>query len=193
MISSLANWKLKKELAEKRQWQGSTNEISPIVQELLLQRGITDEVRAQAFLQPDIADLYAPTNLSSMAEAGERVHNAIRNNEKILVFGDYDADGVSSTTVMMSALTELGANCAFYIPNRFTEGYGPNEAAFRQAYDNGFRLIITVDTGIAAVTEAAFAKQLGLDLIITDHHEAQEQLPDAFAIIHPKCSPDYLF
>src|SRR5699024_5800017 len=84
-----------------------------------------------------------------------------------------------------------GANCSFYIPNRFTEGYGPNENAFRQAYKDGFRLIITVDTGIASFHEATVAKEIGLDLIITDHHEIQESLPDAFAIINPKCSEDY--
>lgn len=192
MISSLTNWKLKEE-TEKHLGQVNMDDFSPIVQKLLLQRGITDELQAQSFLHPDIADLHAPTLLTDMAKAGERVHQAIENNEKILIFGDYDADGVSSTTLMMNALTELGANCSFYIPNRFTEGYGPNETAFRQADDSGFQLIITVDTGIAAVDEAAVAKELGLDLIITDHHEVQEQMPDAFAIIHPKYAPEYPF
>ncbi|MGM7636559.1 single-stranded-DNA-specific exonuclease RecJ [Bacillus sp. Hm123] len=94
--------------------------------------------------------------------------------------------GVSSTSVMMTVLQDLGANVEFYIPNRFTEGYGPNEEAFRWASDSGFRLIITVDTGIAATKEARLAKELGLDLIITDHHEPGPELPEALAIIHPK-------
>ncbi|WP_100402242.1 single-stranded-DNA-specific exonuclease RecJ [Bacillus sp. FJAT-42315] len=94
--------------------------------------------------------------------------------------------GVSSTSVMMTVLQDLGANVEFYIPNRFTEGYGPNEEAFRWASDSGFRLIITVDTGIAAIKEARVAKELGLDLIITDHHEPGPELPEALAIIHPK-------
>ncbi len=94
--------------------------------------------------------------------------------------------GVSSTSVMMTVLKDLGAIAEFYIPNRFTEGYGPNEGAFRWASDSGFRLIITVDTGIAAVQEAALAKELGIDLIITDHHEPGPELPEALAIIHPK-------
>src|SRR5690606_2019814 len=122
-----------------------------------------------------------------------RVKEAINKNEKILVYGDYDADGVTSTSVLIKALEELGANCSYYIPNRFTEGYGPNETAFRLAYTNGFTLIITVDNGITAVHEAEIAKQLGIDLIITDHHEAQDELPDAYAIIHPALSIDYPF
>src|SRR5699024_7198989 len=118
---------------------------------------------------------------------------AIEHQEPILVFGDYDADGVSSTTILLLALKELGANCHYYIPNRFTEGYGPNEPAFQKAYKDGFRLIITVDNGISAVHEADIANKLGIDLIITDHHEPQEKLPEAFAILHPKCSPGYSF
>ncbi|MDY0405479.1 single-stranded-DNA-specific exonuclease RecJ [Virgibacillus sp. 179-BFC.A HS] len=195
MLQSQMNWKfVSSDRSENEKWQDHKgNDLSPVVQHLLLQRGITSQEQADAFLYPNLDDLHDPKLFSSMEIAGERVHKAINNKEKILVFGDYDADGVSSTTVMMEALTELGADCAFYIPNRFTEGYGPNEAAFRQAQVNGFGLIITVDTGIAAVDEAAVAKELGIDLIITDHHEVQEQLPQAYAIIHPKVSANYPF
>lgn len=174
-------------------WTDDTLNISPAVMRLLLQRGIDNPDAARKFLSPDIKNLHAPMLLDSMDVASERVHKAIAENEKILVFGDYDADGVSSTAVMIKALRELGADCDFYIPNRFSEGYGPNEQAFVKAAEKGFKLIITVDTGIASVHEAAVARELGVDLIITDHHEPQEELPDAFAIIHPKCSPDYLF
>lgn len=118
--------------------------------------------------------------------AVSRIKDAIANNEQILIFGDYDADGVTSTSVMMLTLQELGANVQYYIPNRFTEGYGPNENAFRHAAESGIHLIITVDTGIAALHEARIAKELGLDLIITDHHEPGPKLPEALAIIHPK-------
>ena len=121
-----------------------------------------------------------------MDKAVTRIKQAVEENEAILIFGDYDADGVTSTTVMMKALQELGANVQFYIPNRFTEGYGPNEGAFRYAHEIGISLIITVDTGIAALHEARVAKELGIDLIITDHHEPGPELPDAFAIVHPK-------
>jgi single-stranded-DNA-specific exonuclease len=121
-----------------------------------------------------------------------RIREAIENQEPILIFGDYDADGVSSTSVLMITLRDLGANVQFYIPNRFTEGYGPNEAAFRSAAENGINLIITVDTGISAVHEANIAKELGIDLIITDHHEPGPVLPEALAIIHPKL-PDSIY
>ena len=120
----------------------------------------------------------------------KRIYQSIEKGEPILIFGDYDADGVTSTTIMMKTIMELGANAQFYIPNRFTEGYGPNEGAFRYAHEMGVKLIITVDTGIAALHEANVAKELGLDLIITDHHEQGPELPDAFAIIHPKLNHD---
>ena len=167
--------------------------VSPLVEQLLIQRGITTAEAAQRFLHPSLEDLDSPERLHDIDAAAERIHAAVEQNEKILVFGDYDADGVSSTVVLLEALRELGADCDYYIPNRFTEGYGPNEAAFRAAKDNGYHLIVTVDTGIAAHHEADIAKQIGIDLIITDHHEVQETVPDCLAVVHPKCSPDYPF
>ncbi len=166
-------------------------DISPVVEKLLLQRGIHSASEAERFLFPSLEHLHDPGKLADIEKASERVKEAIDNGEKILIYGDYDADGVTATTVMMKALEELGANVAYYIPNRFKEGYGPNEKAFREAYHNGFTVIITVDNGIAAIGEADIAKALGIDLIITDHHEVQGELPDAFAIIHPVLSPEY--
>ncbi|PAV28939.1 single-stranded-DNA-specific exonuclease RecJ [Virgibacillus profundi] len=193
MLESKANWKYTKQQDNTVQWMDDSIDLSPVIKELLLQRGITTEGAVSEFLAPDINKLHNPKELDSIDIATERVHKAIEKQEKILIYGDYDADGVSSTTVMLKTILELGADCDFYIPNRFTEGYGPNEEAFRQAFENGFRLIITVDTGIASVHEAEVAKQLGIDLIITDHHEPQESLPDAYAILHPKCSVNYPF
>ncbi|WP_449355711.1 single-stranded-DNA-specific exonuclease RecJ [Virgibacillus natechei] len=178
---------------DNKHWIDDSIDASPVLKELLLQRGITTQAQVSKFLLPDTGDLQSPASFSSIDKATQRVYTAITNQEKILIYGDYDADGVTSTTILLKALMELGADCDYYIPNRFTEGYGPNEEAFTQAYKNGFRLIITVDTGIAAAREADLAKQLGIDLIITDHHEIQSELPDAYAIIHPKTSPDYLF
>ena len=169
------------------------DDLSPVIKELLQQRGIHTKEEAENFLFPNIDHLYSTSGFAMIDKAADRVHTAIANQEKILVFGDYDADGVSSTALLIKTLQELNADCDYYIPNRFTEGYGPNEAAFREAFDNGFRLIITVDTGIASVHEASIAEELGLDLIITDHHEVQEETPSAYAIIHPKCSPYYMF
>ncbi|WP_026906312.1 single-stranded-DNA-specific exonuclease RecJ [Paucisalibacillus globulus] len=193
MLRSKSNWKFASIQDNIDDWMDDSSELSPVIKELLLQRGLTTAEEIQSFLKPSTDLLINPNRMASMTVAKDRVLQAIEANEKILVFGDYDADGVSSTTILIKTLEELGANCDFYIPNRFTEGYGPNETAFRQASSEGFKLIITVDTGIASVHEAKVAKELGIDLIITDHHEPQEELPDAFAIIHPKCSPDYPF
>ncbi|MDC3423851.1 single-stranded-DNA-specific exonuclease RecJ [Aquibacillus sp. 3ASR75-11] len=193
MLRSQANWNYT--------YNETKADVSPLDQmidsdltkQLLWQRGITTADQAARFLHPDLNHLHDPGLLHDIDKACLRVKEAIANKEHILVYGDYDADGVSSTAVMMEALLELGAICEFYIPNRFTEGYGPNEVAFKEAKEQGFQLIITVDNGIAAVQEAEVAKQLGIDLIITDHHEAQKDIPTAFAIIHPKCSKEYPF
>ncbi|WP_078432439.1 single-stranded-DNA-specific exonuclease RecJ [Metabacillus halosaccharovorans] len=160
--------------------------VTPLVASLLVNRGINSVEAAQEFLDMDSQTFHDPFLLKDMDKAVQRIQKAIHNNEHILVYGDYDADGVSSTTVLLTTLRKLGAKADFYIPNRFSEGYGPNEAAFRLAHERGFSLIITVDTGIAAVHEADVAKGLGVDLIITDHHEPGPVLPDALAIIHPK-------
>jgi single-stranded-DNA-specific exonuclease len=159
--------------------------ITPLVAQLLVNRGFDTVEDARYFLF-GTEKFHDPYLLKDMDKAVKRIKEAIENQDPILIFGDYDADGVSSTTVMMKTLTDLGAHVEFYIPNRFTEGYGPNEAAFRHAYESGYKLIITVDTGISALNEAKLAKELGLDLIITDHHEPGPELPDCFAIIHPK-------
>ncbi|WP_394186654.1 single-stranded-DNA-specific exonuclease RecJ [Metabacillus halosaccharovorans] len=160
--------------------------VTPLVASLLVNRGINSVEAAQEFLDTDSQTFHDPFLLKDMDKAVQRIQEAIHNNEHILVYGDYDADGVSSTTVLLTTLRKLGAKADFYIPNRFSEGYGPNEAAFRLAHERGFSLIITVDTGIAAVHEAEISKGLGVDLIITDHHEPGPVLPDALAIIHPK-------
>lgn len=192
MLKSRSNWKLQKaEETETPEFRDLA--FSPIIKKLLLQRGVTTEEAAERFLAPELNDLHQPAKLSQIDKAADRIHEAIQQEEKILIFGDYDADGISSTTVLLKALLELDAACDYYIPNRFTEGYGPNITAFQSAYERGFSLIITVDCGIASIEEAAWAKQHGIDLIITDHHEPQNELPDAYAIIHPKCSPDYPF
>lgn len=165
----------------------------PIIDQLLENRQINDSIDKEQFLNPSLDHLNNPEMMDGMNIAKVRIEEAIENGESILVFGDYDADGVTATTLLVETLNELGAMCDYYIPNRFTEGYGPNPNAFKEAKQQGFDLIITVDTGIAAVESASTAKELGLDLIITDHHEPQEELPEALAIIHPKLSPEYPF
>lgn len=167
--------------------------VSPVIKQLLLQRGVNTEEKAHHFLHPKLDYLHDAGKLNQIDLAVERVRQAISNGESILVYGDYDADGVTSTALMVEALRESGAMCDFYIPNRFSEGYGPNEEAFRLAHSQGFQLIITVDNGIAGIEEINVANELGMDVIVTDHHEVQETLPEAYALIHPKCSEAYPF
>lgn len=157
--------------------------ISSINQKILNARNIvTDEQLNDVFSEGSIHD---PFLMFEMEKAIVRIKTAIENGEPILVYGDYDADGVTSTTVLVKTLESMGAIVGWYIPNRFTEGYGPNEDAFRQAADEGVKLIITVDNGIQGHHEIDVANELGIDVIITDHHEIGETLPKAFAIIHP--------
>src|SRR5690625_1817751 len=189
MLLSKAKW----DFVNNQDIPNDLEDYSPIISTLLIQRGITTKKAAKRFLRPDLDQLHHPSDLSMMDKAIERVHKAINHGERILVFGDYDADGVSSTALLLKALQELDAHCDFYIPNRFTEGYGPNENAFREAANKGFSVILPIYTGISAVHEAKIAKELGIDLIITDHHELQEELPDTYATINPKCSPEYPF
>ncbi|TKC20054.1 single-stranded-DNA-specific exonuclease RecJ [Robertmurraya kyonggiensis] len=186
MLKPKTRWICEPVDVEKKEKLAEELSITPLVASLLVKRGIDSPEDANSFLFEKELEFHDPFILLGMDIAVSRIKEAITNNEPILIFGDYDADGVTSTSVMMITLRELGANVQYYIPNRFTEGYGPNEQAFRYAADNGVRLIITVDTGIAAVHEAQVAKELGLDLIITDHHEPGPELPEAIAIIHPK-------
>ncbi|TDM13048.1 single-stranded-DNA-specific exonuclease RecJ [Macrococcus lamae] len=157
--------------------------ISPLIQKVLAARGLTERDQVADLLS--IQQVHDPMLMHDMDKAVARIHQAIADDEPILVYGDYDADGVTSVTIMMYALEQLGAMADFYIPNRFTEGYGPNEAAFRAAADEGVGLIITVDNGIKGHDEVKAVKELGVDVIITDHHEMGDELPEAYAIIHP--------
>jgi single-stranded-DNA-specific exonuclease len=186
MLKSKRRWRIQQTNHELIEQFVTTLEITPLIASLLINRGITTMESAEQFLKIDQQSFHDPFLLDGMDKTVERIKQAIEQNEKIMIYGDYDADGVSSTSVLLSALTLLGADVDFYIPNRFTEGYGPNEHAFRSISGQGYKLVITVDTGISAVHEAVLAKELGFDFIITDHHEPGPQLPDAYAIIHPK-------
>ena len=131
-------------------------------------------------------NLHNPFLLNDMDLAVARIEKAIMRNERITVFGDYDADGVTSTSILYMFLKENGADVDFYIPNRFSDGYGMNVDAIKKIADNGTKLIITVDNGISAYDEVEYAKSLGLDVIVTDHHECPERIPDCCAVINPK-------
>ena len=182
MLKSKTRWIVRQSDQEKIQPLRRELTISPLVASLLVNRGINTVEDAKTFLYTKDQSYHDPFLLKDMDVAVSRIQQAIEQKEQILIYGDYDADGVSSTTIMMKTLQDLGAKVQYYIPNRFTEGYGPNEPAFRHAADIGVRLIITVDTGISAVHEAKVAKELGLDLIITDHHEPGPELPEALRL-----------
>ena len=157
---------------------------APLPAMVLSSRGIQDPVQAKKLLCSDCA-LDDPFLMADMALAAGRVGMAMEKGEKIAVFGDYDVDGITATCLLYEFLTRHGADCVTYIPGRMEEGYGLNAAAIRQLYDMGVKLIVTVDCGITAVAEAELCKQLGIDLVITDHHECKDRLPDAVAVVDP--------
>lgn len=162
------------------------------VEKMILNRGLATKDTLETFLnQEEIS--YDPFLFSQMEQAVKRIQKAIEAQEPILIYGDYDADGVTGTSILMRCLRELGALVNFYIPNRFYEGYGPNEDAFMQAIGEGYKLIITVDNGISGIEEADLLTPYGVDLIITDHHQPKEILPIAFSIIHPEIDEAYPF
>lgn len=159
--------------------------INELTATLLTQRDVNSVEEAEKFLNSK-NDFHDPFLFEDMEKTVCRIKRAIEDKEKILIYGDYDADGVTSISVLLLAIKELGGIVDFYIPNRFTEGYGPNEAAFKQAHIDGYTLIVTVDTGISGANEVDIANALGMDVIITDHHEVPPTVPNAYAIIHPK-------
>lgn len=160
--------------------------ISRIVAQLLINRRIYTVDQARAFFANDLERLFDPMLLSDMDKAVERIVKAVDTGEKILVYGDYDADGITATVLLVKVLRNIGAIVDFYIPSRLEEGYGLHLEGLKKARKNGTTLIITVDCGINDLAEAVWAKENGLDLIVTDHHEPPPELPEAYAVINPK-------
>jgi len=168
--------------------------VLPIVAQMLINRGLSDRASATAFLRPSLNDLHDPSLLPDMDRAARRVRRAAARGERIAIYGDYDVDGVTGTAILLRCLALLGAGATYYIPDRLDEGYGLNVAAVRALADQGVRLLITVDCGINAVEEVAEAKNSGLDVIVTDHHEPSDLLPQADCLINPKLpAADYPF
>ena len=159
--------------------------LSPLLCQLLINRGLTEADQAQAFLRPSLYDLEDPYKLYGMERAIDRLLQALRNRDAIAVYGDYDVDGVTGTALLLTFFRELGLEVPYYIPERSSEGYGLNVAAMHQLADQGIRLLITVDCGITAVEEVAVARDLGIDTIITDHHQPPDPLPEAWALLNP--------
>jgi single-stranded-DNA-specific exonuclease len=160
--------------------------IPAVVAQLLICRGITDPDAARVFLAPKLTALRDPEILPGCADAARKIHAAIGRRKRIVVYGDYDADGMTGTAVLVLCLKLHGADARYYIPNRIDEGYGLNSDAIRAKAAEGANMMITVDCGIGSVEEAAVAREMAVELIITDHHEPDSKLPQAEAIVHPR-------
>lgn len=163
-----------------------TFHISPLTAIILYNRGIREDEEITRFLSKDLGVMHDPYLLKDMEKAVERIRQARDNHEKITIYGDYDVDGITSIAILYKQLTEMGMEVAYYIPDRMQEGYGVNRDALDKIRQDGSSLIITVDTGITAVEEGEYAKEIGMDIIVTDHHECKETLPNVYAAIDPK-------
>ena len=161
--------------------------LGPEAARLLFSRGIKDEDSLSRFLAPSLDDLHDPYLLHDMDKAVNRIRRAIEQGEFILVYGDYDADGMTSASILKETLEQLGAECLVYLPNRFTDGYGPNASVYKYFIEQQeISLIVTVDNGVAGHEAIDLAQSMGVDVIVTDHHSLPEVLPDAYAIVHPE-------
>ena len=160
--------------------------ISNLLAKILVNRNLIKKEDIDLFLKPTRHDFHNPYLMPDMELAVNRIIEAINNNEKILIYGDYDVDGITSITVLKSFLIERKANVSHYIPNRLNEGYGLNKEAIKKIADDGVNLIITVDCGISGIEEVDYANSLGLKVIVTDHHEVGENLPNAIAVVDAK-------
>ena len=164
--------------------------IAPLLAQVLLNRGVENAGDVRRFLMPDFGELLPPERLPGAVDAAALLADAARAGRRIVIYGDYDVDGVAATTILWHGLRLVGANVDFYIPSRLEEGYGLNSEALEKIAADGDALVVTVDCGITACEEAAVARKLGLGLIITDHHQPRSELPQVDCIVHPSaCGP----
>ena len=160
--------------------------VSSVVAQLLVGRGIVNLEDARRFLDAKLTGLHDPEALPGATDAARQIARAASEQKQIVIYGDYDADGMSATSILLLCLKMLGANVGYYVPNRIDEGYGLSNEALRTLASQGAQLIITVDCGITSIGEAETARQLGLELIVTDHHAVAERLPEADVLVHPR-------
>ena len=165
--------------------------VSPLVAQVLINRQITDAQTGSHFLTPKLTDLIEPERMPGIEPAVQRLKQAITDKQKITIYGDYDVDGITGTTILWRLLTMLGADVDYYIPHRVDEGYGLNSEAIETLATSGTKLVVTVDCGITALDSAELAADLGLDVIITDHHQPGHDLPKAVAVVHPALDESY--
>jgi single-stranded-DNA-specific exonuclease len=180
-------WIVMPSLTAEERLRKFTAQVDPILAQVLHNRGIQDYETASQFLAGETV-LHNPMQMKDMSKAVGRIREAIRKKEPLVVYGDFDADGVTSTVLMVKVLQALGANVRPYIPHRVDEGYGLNTPALLQLASEGVKLVITVDCGVRSIDEVAAGQAAGLDIIITDHHSVGDEVPQAFAVINPKQS-----
>lgn len=188
MIAAKYDWILP-QLAGDTDFASQAKEagLSPLAAQILYQRGIQTAQALSDFLTADLSQLHDPYLLHDMDKAVERIRQAIEEGEKILIYGDYDADGMTSASIVKETLEMLGAECQVYLPNRFTDGYGPNLSVYQYFINQEeISLIVTVDNGIAGHEALAYAAEQGVDVVVTDHHSLPAELPLAYALVHPE-------
>jgi single-stranded-DNA-specific exonuclease len=183
---SLKTWRLLPFDAEQTHRFAKLAGVSPVVAQLLLNRGVRQADQVQAFLTASLASLHPPRLLPGITEAAQRILAAIRAGRKLCIYGDYDVDGTTGTAILYGLLQRLGANVVFHMPLRLKDGYGLNREAITDLAAAGVTLLLTVDCGITSVAEAEEASRLGIELIITDHHEFKAELPRASVLVHPR-------
>ena len=182
----IKKWEAYQISEEKLTQIANENKLPLLLARILLNRGIDCTEKINKFLYPKLEDLHDPFLMNDMEKATQKILETVKNKEKITIYGDYDVDGITSIAVLYQFLKEIGANVAYYLPNRLDEGYGLNQTALEKIKNEGTKLLITVDCGISAKKEIEYASSIGLDVVVTDHHECPEELPQALAIIDPK-------
>ena len=180
------NWQICEADNEKIEEIKNKYELNTLLATILVNRNITEEKVIRKFLKPTRQDFYDPYIIKDMEKAVERILKALDKQEKVTIYGDYDVDGITSITVLKSFLKDIGLDTNYYIPNRLNEGYGLNKKAIEKIVNDGCNLMITVDCGISGIEEINYANELGIETIVTDHHEAGNELPNALAVIDNK-------
>ncbi|WP_339728195.1 single-stranded-DNA-specific exonuclease RecJ [uncultured Gimesia sp.] len=189
------NWRFAPHDESRIRGLSSEMRISPLLAQVLIARGLRDASSARSFIDARMSELLDPCSMPGVNDAAERVIRALNAKRRITIYGDYDVDGMTATSILLQCITLANGRCDYFIPNRLDDGYGLNCDAVRNLHEEDpERLLVTVDCGITSVKEAALAKEIGLELIITDHHQMGDELPDADCLVHPRLpDSDYEF
>ena len=180
-----ARWNFPEIDPERARWLSAQLKVAPLTARILVKRGYADPESARRFLQPSLDSLHDPFLMKGMDAAAQRLLQAVRNHEKILLYGDYDVDGTTSIVLLSKVLQMAGIDAGFHVPHRLKDGYGMRLEVIKEAALNGTRLIVSVDTGIRANEVVKYARELGVDVIVTDHHLPEAEIPPAVAVLNP--------